>query len=474
VEPHAELEELRARVAQLESLVERLAGAAAPPVRRSSAPPQTAGLDRRRMLRNGLGLSAAAVAGVGIVDALGSSAAAGSGDAVLVGQSVAPTNPTDPPTRIFNDSTNDHAAVLFKVDNLTDTTVSMPAGTSAAIVGVAGGHDNDPTKLVGVLGLSDFGVGVKGDSEFDTGVSATSTYGAGIVASSQLGNGVSATSSSGTAIVATNTDGDGMVVSTESGYAVKATTQWADASVLGIAPNGIGVIGNSTSGWGVAGQGKTGVKADGTDVGVDASSDHGVAIKATSMDGTGVTANSTNGSAVVGTSGSAAGIHGVSSIGPGVKAESRTVAIQAISDEGGAISATCSGGTGIDVQNHGPFSGISVNSTHESGNDVGVVSATANHGSAIGGFTDNHRGTQPAGIFVTQGAGPGVEGFSRSGVGGHFIGNRAAIRLFPQKHSGHPQKGKHDVGELLVAADGRLWMCTKSGSPGRWRQIAFV
>jgi hypothetical protein len=95
-----ELDLLRARLAHLETLVERLTGARRV-IRRDSAttpPPPAAGLDRRRMIRNGLGLSAAAVAGVGMTDAVGSSAAADTGDPVLVGQSVAPTAVGDPPT----------------------------------------------------------------------------------------------------------------------------------------------------------------------------------------------------------------------------------------------------------------------------------------------------------------------------------------------------------------------------------------
>src|SRR5215212_2378511 len=100
VESGQELELLRARVAHLESLVERLTGARTD-ARRASGQRSAQGVDRRRMLRNGLGLSAAAVAGVGMLDAVGSSAAAADGDAVQVGQTVLPTSVTSDPTRIL-------------------------------------------------------------------------------------------------------------------------------------------------------------------------------------------------------------------------------------------------------------------------------------------------------------------------------------------------------------------------------------
>ena len=107
------------------------------------------------MLRNGLGLSAAAVAGVAALDALGSSAAAADGDAVLVAQTMSPTAAGSAPTRILNPSTSTHAAVLFQVDNTTDATLSLPTNTTAAIAATIAGHDDNPKNQSAVLGLSE-------------------------------------------------------------------------------------------------------------------------------------------------------------------------------------------------------------------------------------------------------------------------------------------------------------------------------
>ena len=73
-----ELELLRERIAHLERLVSRLSeGEVVQHGSTRSGPAPV--LDRRRMLRKGLGLSAAAVAGVGMLDGFASSAAAADG-----------------------------------------------------------------------------------------------------------------------------------------------------------------------------------------------------------------------------------------------------------------------------------------------------------------------------------------------------------------------------------------------------------
>jgi len=116
---------------------------------------------------------------------------------------------------------------------------------------------------------------------------------------------------------------------------------------------------------------------------------------------------------VVGTSETAAGVHGISTSGPGVLAVSDDVGVGAFSTQGTAVQAQATSGTGL-------------------------------------------------------------EATSTSGLGATFQGGRAAIRLVPTSTSGHPATGHHQRGEIVVDHKGRVWVCTAIGTPGTWKQLAFV
>jgi hypothetical protein len=62
-----------------------------------------------------------------------------------------------------------------------------------------------------------------------------------------------------------------------------------------------------------------------------------------------------------------------------------------------------------------------------------------------------------------------------NGLGLRVAGLRAAMRLVPQAAEGAPNDGlTHEVGELVVDANGVLYFCVASGIPGTWRQLAFA
>jgi hypothetical protein len=378
----AELELLRARVAHLESLVERLtttqvpsipAGATAPR-RDSSTLTSEAGFDRRRVLRNGLGLSAAAVTGVGLVDAAGSAAAASDGDAVTIAATRSPTSAASAPTRILNPSASTHSPVLFQVDNSTDSPPTPPAGSKAAIVATySGADDAGPTDGAAIRALTQAHVGVHGYSEGSTGVRGESFGAEGVHGISNVGAGVSAVSATGPGLTATSDSGRGIEATTTTGEAIRATST-GNIAIVGNATADFGVVGNSTTGTGVGATGVTGVLTHGDTIGVDSSSADGIGVRATATSGTG---------------------------------------IEATSDSGVGIVARSTDGTGLDVR-------------------------------------------------------------SEAGIGGTFWGGAAAIRLAPRATAGHPTSGAHRRGELVVDSRGRLWLCTKGGSPGTWKQLAFV
>jgi hypothetical protein len=73
-------------------------------------------------------------------------------------------------------------------------------------------------------------------------------------------------------------------------------------------------------------------------------------------------------------------------------------------------------------------------------------------------------------IGVEGGGFIGVQGY---GVfGGYFSGDRAAISLEPQTFAGPPTSNAYTKGDTLVDANGVLWMCIASGTPGTWIKIS--
>jgi hypothetical protein len=428
VDPEQELAELRARVLHLEGLVERAVGDSGSRTSVGARPVDATtpdGFSRRRMLRNGLGLSAAAVAGVGALDALGSSAAAADGDPVLVSQTTSPTTPGSAPTRILNPSTSAHASVLFQVDNSTDSTLTLPSDTYAAIAATVAGHDDDPKNQSAILGMSEFGAGVDGRSDSFVGVAGSSPLGVGVHATSSAGTGVQATSTGGPAVTATSTSGKGLVATSDSGEAIHATS----TSNIGVVGNGpFGIVGNGTGsggGTGVGATGNVGVIAHGVETGVDASTADGIAIKAASTHGT------------------------------AVQATGGTTAVLATSTSGPAV-------TGTSAQDSGVW-GSATSLDHP-----GVLGSNP-VGTGVTGSSQT--GTGVSGVSADA---AGVHAVSTTGIGAVLKGGSAAVRLVPQTGEGSPKDGTHQRGELRVDSRGKLWLCTKGGSPGTWRQLAFV
>jgi hypothetical protein len=68
--------------------------------------------------------------------------------------------------------------------------------------------------------------------------------------------------------------------------------------------------------------------------------------------------------------------------------------------------------------------------------------------------------------------GNGFIGVMGSGdVGGFFSGNLAAISLQPQDSAGAPTSGDFSRGDMLVDANGALYLCTADGNPGTWARL---
>ena len=84
------------------------------------------------------------------------------------------------------------------------------------------------------------------------------------------------------------------------------------------------------------------------------------------------------------------------------------------------------------------------------------------------------RSNAPGGAGVRgYGDGYGVQGFSQ-GYGAEFTGTKAPLRLVPAGTVGAPTGGSHAAGELLVDANGALFVCVAAGSPGTWKRALLL
>ena len=58
-----------------------------------------------------------------------------------------------------------------------------------------------------------------------------------------------------------------------------------------------------------------------------------------------------------------------------------------------------------------------------------------------------------------------------SGYGGQFEGGRAQLKLKPGGSAGKPT-GEHIKGEIYMDSAATLFVCTASGTPGKWRKVS--
>ena len=95
--------------------------------------------------------------------------------------------------------------------------------------------------------------------------------------------------------------------------------------------------------------------------------------------------------------------------------------------------------------------------------------ATTPSGIGVHGFSDSGRG-----VYGYSENSVGVMGFSRGsyGVWAHGVGAR--LFLDPGEHDpGPPTSGAHEQGAVRLDANGALWVCAASGTPGTWVRPGF-
>jgi hypothetical protein len=106
------------------------------------------------------------------------------------------------------------------------------------------------------------------------------------------------------------------------------------------------------------------------------------------------------------------------------------------------------------------------------GEGEGVLGISVS-GDGVSGRTSDLNG---AGIFgenlSNSPLGAAVVGLGGAGVGLHASGARAAINLQPSATVGPPTSGFHSMGDLMVDANGDLYLCKTDATPGQWVKVA--
>ena len=116
-------------------------------------------------------------------------------------------------------------------------------------------------------------------------------------------------------------------------------------------------------------------------------------------------------------------------------------------------------------------------------NNIGLY-ASSSTGYGLYGVTDSGNGATGAGLSGTANTGVGVAGMSAAGIavsgtsttglGASFSGGQAPIALALSTNAGPPPTGNHVGGEIFADTYGELYVCTRSGAPGTWVQLAHL
>jgi hypothetical protein len=80
----------------------------------------------------------------------------------------------------------------------------------------------------------------------------------------------------------------------------------------------------------------------------------------------------------------------------------------------------------------------------------------------------------PNGVYgvASMPGGHGVVGSAGSGTGVRAQGGRANLLLLPGGAAPTTRADEHSQGEVVVDANGDLWLCIVAGIPGTWRQVS--
>jgi hypothetical protein len=115
------------------------------------------------------------------------------------------------------------------------------------------------------------------------------------------------------------------------------------------------------------------------------------------------------------------------------------------------------------------FTDADISTSSQPSTIAGYASTRAKHG--VYGFTSSSDGYGVVAVNGNSGGGSGLFARSVTGVAARLEGGRANVLLPVGSVAGIPA-GAHERGELYNDANGDLWFCIASGTPGTWRKLA--
>jgi hypothetical protein len=136
-------------------------------------------------------------------------------------------------------------------------------------------------------------------------------------------------------------------------------------------------------------------------------------------------------------------------------------------------------GRGMDSSSHG-VEGEGLAGVVGKSSTTGFEGVYGQHTGSLGfGVVGDGTGAAGAGILGRNSGGDGVQGEGANGVhgkatggyGGLFEGGKAQLRITPKGTAGRPTTGAHSKGELYMDSAAALFVCTASGTPGKWRKV---
>ena len=161
----------------------------------------------------------------------------------------------------------------------------------------------------------------------------------------------------------------------------------------------------------------------------------------------------------------------------GVRAYGRANGVQGVSSNpnaSGVYGENSAGGWGTAGRTHSTnLAGVFGDNT---GAGPGVLGKSAGgvgvYGEGGSGLIGVGNGTSGVGAVGQSDQGTGVVALGGTGLGVYASGQRAPLRLALAALPGAPTSGYHDQGELMIDANGDLYLCKASGTPGIWRFVA--
>ncbi len=169
------------------------------------------------------------------------------------------------------------------------------------------------------------------------------------------------------------------------------------------------------------------------------------------------------GQRAVQTTGGLFGLEAKSADRAGVKAQGALFGVAAVA--GGVGVAAVGGRRGVEASSP---KGIAVDATST---DNSAVRANSTKGFGVLAFSQESHA-----MVGTATLGSAFVGNSAQKYGAELGGGKAPVLLVPASAAGRPQaaSGAHAKGELYVDANGDLFLCTASGTPGTWVKVAVT